>query len=66
MSVSVCLCVCGIVKINLLTIADVQFQILGPEIDMKLEMRSCLLLRIAEAVAAKAVDLCSNLMQYVI
>jgi hypothetical protein len=56
MSVSVCLCVCGIVKINLLTIADVQFQILGPEIDMKSELRSCLLFAITDTVATK----CNN------
>jgi hypothetical protein len=47
----VCVCVCGIVKINLLTIVGVQ--ILGPEIDMKSEM-SCLLFGITEVAAGKA------------
>jgi hypothetical protein len=52
--VSACLCVCGIVKINLLTIVGVQ--ILGPEIDMKSELRSCLLFAITDTVATK----CNN------
>ncbi len=55
-----CVCVCGIVKINLHTIVGVQ--ILRPEIDMKSEMRSCLLIGIGitEAAAAKAVDLATK------